>query len=157
VWSTLKCRCSKYSITSKPPGEFRGLAEERVTAMLSSFFAALALFLDSVVLYGLMSYAKCSLARAPRSARFGAVRHSHRHPLCPRRDPPHSLHALRPFSKRSPNHRSRLFATPSRRARIEDTRFADLEQCAADHVTFSDVFMMSRASNDSFSDDPSFP
>jgi ABC-type antimicrobial peptide transport system permease subunit len=57
VWSTLKCRCSKYSITSKPPGEFRGLAEERVTAMLSSFFAALALFLDSVVLYGLMSYA----------------------------------------------------------------------------------------------------
>jgi predicted permease len=35
----------------------QGLAEERVTAMLSSFFAALALLLASVGLYGLMSYA----------------------------------------------------------------------------------------------------
>ena len=33
----------------------QGLAEERVTAMLSSFFAALALLLASVGLYGLMS------------------------------------------------------------------------------------------------------
>jgi ABC-type antimicrobial peptide transport system permease subunit len=35
----------------------QGLAEERVTAMLSSSFAALALLLASVGLYGLMSYA----------------------------------------------------------------------------------------------------
>ncbi len=74
------------------------LVEERVTAILSGFFPA----------------AKCSLARPPRNARFGAVRNSHRHPLRPRRDPPHSQHALRPFPKRSPNHHGRL-PTASRR------------------------------------------
>jgi ABC-type antimicrobial peptide transport system permease subunit len=35
----------------------RVLVEERVTAMLSAFFAALALLLASIGLYGLMSYA----------------------------------------------------------------------------------------------------
>ena len=99
----------------------QGLAEERVTAMLSSFFCsprAVVGFCRSVRIDVLCSYAphprnrpsrrcgsptaKCSLARAPRDACFCAVRHRHRHPLCPRRDPPHSQHVLRPFSKRSP-------------------------------------------------------
>src|SRR5256884_9674782 len=55
----------EYALSTKTiPQVISGaLVEERVTAMLSSFFAALALLLASIGLYGLMSYSVTRRAR----------------------------------------------------------------------------------------------